>query len=128
VADSGVVQVVGVKELRATMKKAGEDLADLKAIHQAAGNIVVAVAQQLAPKRSGALAGTIRATRQAAGVAVKAGSASVPYAGPIHWGWRARNITGNPFLTDAAAQTEEQWVSLYYAELEKIIERVEGDK
>ena len=123
-----LVEVKGMRELRSTMKKAGEDLADLKTVHQAAGMIVVGRAQSLAPKRSGALAGSIRASRLAAGVAVKVGGAGTPYAGPIHWGWPARNIAANPFLTNAAQQTEEEWTALYYAELEKIVDRVEGDK
>lgn len=123
-----MVEVKGLKTLVRTMRKAGEDLSDLKDVHQMVGNMVVAVAQQLAPKRSGALAGSIRAGRLASGVSVKAGGAQIPYAGPIHWGWPARNIEANPFLTNAAAQTESQWSDLYFSELEKIIERVEGDK
>jgi len=127
VPEGPIVEVKGIRELRKTMKQAGEDLADLKDAHQAAGNIVVALAQSLAPKRSGALAGTIRASRLASGVAVKAGSAGVPYANPIHWGWPARNIAANPFLSNAAQQSEAQWTEFYYQELDKIIERVEGD-
>lgn len=122
------VEVVGAKELRRTMKRAGEDLADLKAVHQAVGNLVVSVAQQLAPKRSGALAGSLRASKLASGVAIKVGSNGIPYANPIHWGWPKRNIKANPFLSDAATQSEEQWVALYEAELEKIISRIEGDE
>jgi hypothetical protein len=126
-ADDSVVQLIGNKELRRTMKKAGEDLSDLKDVHQAVGALVAGVAQGLAPKRSGALAGSIRPTRAAAGVAIKAGGAGIPYANPIHWGWPKRNIAANPFLSDAATQSEAQWVALYETELEKIIERVEGD-
>ena len=105
------VQVVGAKELRKTMKAAGDDLGDLKDVHQAVGQLVVGVAQGLAPKRSGALAGSIRATRQAGGVAIKVGSARIPYANPIHWGWPKRNIEAQPFLSDAATQSEAQWVA-----------------
>jgi HK97 gp10 family phage protein len=122
------VQVLGAKELRKTMKQAGDDLGDLKAVHQAAGNIVVAAAQALAPKRSGALAGSIRAAKLAGGISVKVGGAGIPYANPIHWGWPKRNIEAQPFLSDAATQTEAQWVALYEEELEKIIQRVEGDE
>jgi hypothetical protein len=123
-----VVQVRGAKQLRKTMKKAGDDLGDLKDVHAAVGNMVVQTARGLAPTRSGALAGSIRAARAVGSVTIRAGSGSIPYAGPIHWGWPARNIAANPFLTDAATSTESAWVALYETELNKIIDRIEGDK
>lgn len=122
------VQVQGAKELRKTLKAAGDDLSELKAVNQAVGNMVVGVARGLAPVRSGVLAGSIRATRAAGGVGIKAGGASIPYAGPIHWGWPARSIKANPFISNAALTTEDQWVALYQEEIEKILERVEGDE
>jgi HK97 gp10 family phage protein len=127
VSNQPLVTVVGGKELRKTLKAAGDNLADLKAVHQAAGNVVVARAQAIAPRRSGALAGSIRAAKLASGVAVRAGSARVPYAGPIHWGWPARNIAAQPFLTNAAQQTEPEWTALYEEALDKIIDTVRGD-
>jgi hypothetical protein len=120
------VEVIGARELRKTMKAAGDDLGELKDAHQAVGNMVVGVARGLAPNRSGALAGSIRATRTISGVGIKAGGARIPYAGPIHWGWPKRNIRANTFLSDAAMTTESEWVALYEAELDKILERVEG--
>jgi hypothetical protein len=127
VSSAPIVEVRGVKELRKTMKQAGEDLSDLKDVNQAAGNLVVGIAQGMAPSVSGALAGSIRASRAAGGVSIKAGSARVPYAGPIHWGCPARNIRESLFLTNAASQSEAEWVEMYYQGLEKIIDRVKGD-
>lgn len=126
-SSSPQVQVIGEKELRRTLKKAGEDLGDLKDVHQRVGNFVAEIARGLAPKRSGAMAGTIRAARTASGVTIKAGGARVPYVNPIHWGWPKRNIEAQPFLSDAATSSETQWVAMYEEELDKIIERVEGD-
>jgi hypothetical protein len=122
------VQVRGSKELRKTLKAAGDDLSELKDVHEAVGALVARVAKSLAPVRSGQLAGSVRAARLAGGVSVRAGSARVPYSNPIHWGWPKRNIAANPFISNAALQTEPQWVALYEAELEKIIQKVEGDK
>jgi len=121
-----VFEVKGGRELRKTLRKAGDDLGDLKDVHQAVGNMVAATASGLAPRRSGALAGSIRASRAATSATIRAGGARIPYAGPIHWGWPARNITANPFLSNAATSTEPAWVALYETELEKIIDRVEG--
>lgn len=123
-----IVEVRGSRQLRKTLKAAGDDLSELKTVHEAVGALVVGVAKALAPKRSGALAGSVRTARLASGVLVRAGSARVPYANPIHWGWPKRNIAANPFMSNAALQTEPQWVKLYEDELEKIIRKVEGDK
>ena len=54
------------------------------------------------------------------------GRASVPYAGAIHWGWPARNIRAQPFLTNAAASTEPTWVAQYLADIQKIVDQVRG--
>jgi len=123
-----VIQVRGAKELRKSLKAAGEDLGDLKDVNQAVGNMVASTARGLAPSRSGALAGSIRAARLAGGVTIRAGSGSIPYAGPIHWGWPARNIQAQPFLTDAAQQTEAQWVAAYEDGVNQILDRIEGDR
>lgn len=123
-----VVQVRGARELRRTLKAAGDDLGDLKAVHQAVGNMVVGVARGITPTRTGALAGSIRAQRLATGVGLRAGSGSIPYAGPIHWGWPAHNIAANPFLVNAAQSSESEWVALYESEVERILDRVEGDR
>jgi hypothetical protein len=121
-----VVQVTGAKELRKSLKQAGEDLGDLKALNQAIGNMVVGVARGMAPTRTGALAGSLRAANIVGGVTVRAGSAGVPYAGPIHWGWPAHNIKAQPFVVEAAQTTEAEWVAMYEAEVDRILDKVEG--
>ncbi|GAA0898703.1 hypothetical protein GCM10009551_107070 [Nocardiopsis tropica] len=62
---------------------------------------------------------------QRAGV-VRAGRASVPYAGPIHWGWEARGIRAQPFLSDAARSSEAAWLQVYDAHIDRIIDNIRG--
>lgn len=119
-------EVRGERELRASLKRAGEDLSDLKDVHQAVGNVVIDASSP--PVRTGALAGSLRASRLASGVAVKAGSAGVPYANPIHWGWPKRNIDASLFLTRGAQSSEPEWTALYEEKLNEIIDRIEGDR
>lgn len=121
-----VVQVDGVRELRRTLRQAGDDLADMKAANQAAADIAAAAAKSRAPRRSGALAGDIRASGTKTAGIVRAGRARLPYAGPIHWGWPAHNITANPYLTDAAQATEPVWVPLYMKHIEQQLDKVKG--
>jgi hypothetical protein len=123
---TGVYAVHGAKELRRTMKQAGDDLKDLKDVNRRVGELVASAARTRAPVRSGALAASIRPAAAAAKVTIRAGSKKVPYAGPIHWGWSAHGITANPFLSDAATRTEETWVEYYFEELQAIVNKVEG--
>jgi hypothetical protein len=120
------VRVDGLDRLVSTMRKAGRDLGDLKDANAAAGRIVAANAVGRAPRRSGALAGSIRASRQARRAQVVAGRASVPYAGPIHWGWPARGIGAHPFLSDAAQATEATWVPLFLKDVQAAVDKVKG--
>jgi hypothetical protein len=126
-ASRGVVyEVEGGREFRKTLKKAGDDLSDLKETHRTVAGIVVPVAQRMAPKRSGRLAGSIRPAGTKSAAIVRAGSRAVPYANVIQWGWPARNIVAQPFLTDAAKATEPVWTRVYEAETQRILNKVKG--
>ena len=37
----------------------------------------------------------------------------MPYAGPMHFGWRARAIDPNPFLYDALDERRDEVVAAY---------------
>jgi hypothetical protein len=120
------IRVEGIAELTRTMRKAGKDLSELKDAHTKAAQMVADRAAELAPRRSGALAGTIRPAKQANRARVMAGSAKVKYAAPIHWGWPARNIGSQPFLTDAATETESAWVEQYFRDVQAALDDVKG--
>lgn len=121
-----VVEVEGARELRRTMKAAGADLNDLKDVHQEVANFVASRSRSSAPSVSGRLAGSVRGNRAQASAVVKAGGASVPYAGPIHWGWPARNIAAQPWLATTAADTEPIWYEKYLAAVEVIVGKIKG--
>lgn len=120
------VRVIGGRRLRKTLKAAGVDLRELSAINKKAASVVAGSARGSAPARSGRLASSIRpGATQRAGV-VRAGRASLPYAGVIHWGWPQRNIAAQPFLSEAAQSTESTWSELYWDELQRLIDSIEG--
>jgi hypothetical protein len=120
---TGGFDVRGADELRRTLARAGDELGDLSAVNRRVGDLVAGQARALAPHRSGQLAGTVRATAAAAVVNL---TATAPYAGPIHWGWPARGIPAQPFLSDAATRTEPTWVGFYFDELVDVLAKVEG--
>lgn len=120
------IEVFGDRRFVATMRAAGVDVKQLKDAHRAAASIAAGAAATAAPKRTGRLAGTVRVgATQRAGI-VRAGRKSVPYANPIHWGWPARGIKANPWMSRAAQASEPAWLRVYMDHVEDIIDRVEG--
>lgn len=121
-----LVEVEGAAQLRRTLRRAGHDLTDLKASHAKAGQIAAAGGQARAPRITGRLASTVRASGTNTGAIIRAGFAGVPYAGPIHWGWPGHNISPNPFLTEGAQATEPEWVAVYQAAVDAALNQVKG--
>lgn len=119
-----VVEIDGLRELRKQLRKAGDDMAELKAANAEAAATVQGAAR--APQRTGRLAGSVRSTGTKTAGIVRAGRKAIPYAGPIHYGWPARNIAPQPFLTTAAKQTEPTWVPIYEAHIDRILSQVKG--
>lgn len=120
------MEVVGARQLRATMRRAELDMADMKATHAKVAGIVATRATQLAPKRTGRLAATIRPAGTQTQAIIRAGYARVPYAQPIHWGWPRRNIRGNPWMSTAATTTELAWFAAYSADIDRILDQIRG--
>lgn len=121
-----MVEVVGARRLRSTLRKAGKDLTVMKEANAAAAGIVLDDARRRAPVRTGALKSTLRSTGTTTSGIVRAGYKRLPYAGPIHWGWPARNIKPNPFVADAAAATQTRWVAAYEDGIQKALDQIRG--
>lgn len=125
------LRLEGAPRFKRTLKQAGQELDDMKTAHKSAAGIVASRASSWAPSVTGRLAGSVRASGTKTAAIVRAGNnrkskAGVPYANPIHWGWRARNIRPNPFLSYSAQSTEPTWLPLFMKELNQAISKVEG--
>jgi hypothetical protein len=59
--------------------------------------------------------------------AVTAGSRSVPYAGPIHFGWPRHNIKPQPFLYDAADRRINDVVNVYEKRVDALVTRLDRE-
>ena len=118
------VRVEGLSELVRALRAAENSLDDLKTANQTASRIVLDAARVAAPRRTGRLAASGRVNRAAKKANVMFGNARVPYAQPIHWGWAARDIEAQPFVTTAAERTRPAWVAAYEHELQQIISAI----
>lgn len=101
----------------------------LKAANNEAANIVAQAAKQNAvfKNSTGRLVRSIRPMSTITTAIVRAGSASVPYAGPIHWGWYYdkhyfiyKNIAPNPFLAKALGYNREKILATYKEQVDKL--------
>jgi hypothetical protein len=126
VSRAPLLRVEGARQLRASLRSAGLSLDDLRKAHLAVAQLVDRAAKPNAPVDKGRLAASERPAGTQSAAIVRAGSARVPYAGPIHWGWPNRHIVANPWLYDAAANTETAWLALYLRAIEAVLHTIEG--
>jgi hypothetical protein len=119
-------KVEGARELESSARAAAADLEDMSRANAQAGDYLAGRARGMAPAVSGRLAGSVRAVVSATQVSVTAGGPGVPYAGPIHWGWPARNISAQPFLLDAMEQSETSVVRMYEADVNRTVNTIHG--
>lgn len=93
------LRIEGLNRVIRQLSKAGADAQSMRDLMHDIGMLVVNDAHP--PVRSGTLAGTMRAGKGKTKAVARAGGARIPYAGVIHYGWPARNIRPQPFLTEA---------------------------
>lgn len=118
------IRVEGLRELRAALRKAERDAGDLKAAGLEAARPVEETAKQKARRKTGRMAGTIRAAGQASGAVVRAGYASDPYVPVQHFGWPGHRIEPNPFLYDALDERRDEVFKIYQKRVDKIADSV----
>ena len=117
------IEVEGAKQLARAFRQVEGGLADLKAVHKDAAEIVATQARFEVPVRSGLLKSTIRSAGQARAGVVRAGFARVPYAGVIHFGWPRRNISPQPFLYDALDERTGEVLGKYKDNVDRLIRK-----
>lgn len=91
-------EVTGLNELVRDLQAIGLTVEDLKDAFAKIAAEGAALASRAAPKVTGRLAASIRGNRAKSKAVVTVGRAAVPYAGPINYGWPARNIDAALFL------------------------------
>jgi hypothetical protein len=120
------VEVDGLGRLRRELRKLPEQTSDLKDANARVSQLVAAEAAGRAPQRTGRLAGSVRGNRAVGRATVSAGGAALPYGGPVHYGWPAHGIEPQPFISEAAEDTEPVWLPIYESDVERIVDAFGG--
>lgn len=133
--DAVRIEVTGAAELRKALRRMGADVKDMTKIHREMADKVAGEARGRAPRATGNLARSVKASATQKVARVQAGnnrkkvkgrrdSNSVPYAGPIHFGWFRRNIDPQPFIYDALDRRRDEVVRRYERHVGELVERV----
>lgn len=86
------LEIEGLKEMQAAMRKAGAQADDLTKANSAVVDVLAQGAKREVPVKSGRLKTSIHGQATSSVGTLIAGSGTVPYAGPIHFGWATRGI------------------------------------
>lgn len=120
-ADVGIT-VTGLDELRRGLRRVNTELPkELTRIHRGIAQPVAERARGRAPRKSGRLAGSVKAQAGQKYARVAAGRKLIPYAGVIHFGWPRRNIRPQPFLTDSINELAPRLLDDYLAQLTNLV-------
>lgn len=122
-APTALIRVDGLRELRRRLRRIEGGLQDLKRINGETAAYIATAARPATPHRTGRLAATLRSSGTNRAGVIRAGTARVPYAAVIHYGWPRRHIEPQPWLIDAAQRTEPAWTARYQAEITDLVER-----
>lgn len=117
----GGVRVVGLTKAVRGLQEMGLEVDDLKDAFGALATEAAEVVAEETPKRSGRLASSARGNRAKSKAVVRIGTAAVPYAGVINYGWPKRNIAANDYvgradarITPVAARRLEEEIEIQY--------------
>lgn len=134
---SGAVQIEGLGLLQKQLKALEADKADLLEANLHAAETLIKSARNMVPVKTGALIQTLRPSKTQRYAQASAGSARVPYANPIHWGWSVvgsshkgkltqgspRNIKPQPFFAKALGYTYQEIINNYQRDLQNLINK-----
>lgn len=128
--EPGAVEILGLDELRYSLRKIGDDLEDFKALNSEIAQKVASRARSKAPHKDDHLRPTIRGGGAKRKATVRAGTARVKYAWVIHWGrkmWPSKTaepptsgrkpfaapVEKRPFIMEAAREMDPEIQAMY---------------
>lgn len=100
------VRIDGLNAVVRDLLAMGLEVEDMKGAFSEIARLGARVAARHAPRRTGRLAGDVRGNRARNKAVIAAGRSSLPYAGPINYGWAKRNIEPSGFMQKAEKELQ----------------------
>jgi hypothetical protein len=117
------ITVEGIKEVTDSLKKLNKDLESNIELNKELSTTLSQKASAMAPVLTGALASSVKGNPSAEKAQILAGSAAVPYAGVIEYGWPLRNIEAQPYLNPAVNDNMGYIIEKYNDSIQKAIKQ-----
>lgn len=141
--DPGAVQILGLDELRYSLRKIGDDLEDFKALNSEIAQKVASRARSKAPHKDDNLRPTIRGGGAKRKATVRAGNARVKYPWVIHWGrkiWPSKTaepptsgrkpfsapVEARPFIMETARAMDSEIQAMYAKVIDQKTKQLKG--
>jgi HK97 gp10 family phage protein len=118
---ASTVEVHGLNKLTRALKKAGVEIKDLKEANARVGAVVVNASGPLTPRRTDALAGSLRVAQRQSGVVVRAGGGRVKYAKFVEYG--TKWMYPQSYLVKGMNDSQPRWMTEYENELQKVMDQ-----
>jgi HK97 gp10 family phage protein len=118
---ASTVEVHGLNKLTRALKKAGVEIKDLKEANARVGAVVVNASGPLTPRRTDALAGSLRVAQRQSGVVVRAGGGRVKYAKFVEYG--TKWMYPRSYLVKGMNDSQPRWLTEYENELQKVMDQ-----
>ena len=117
------ITVEGIKQVTDSLKKLNKDLESNIELNKELSTTLSQKASAMAPVLTGALASSVKGNPSAEKAQILAGSAAVPYAGVIEYGWPLRNIEAQPYLNPAVNDNMGYIIEKYNDSIQKAIKQ-----
>ena len=121
------ISITGVKEVTDSLDKLSRDLKSNIELNKELSTTLSQKASALAPRLTGALASSVQGNPSAEKAQILAGSAAVPYAGVIEYGWPAKNKEARPYLNPAVQNNMGYIIEKYNDSIKKAIKQYDLD-
>lgn len=121
-AETGI-HVEGLREKVRALEKAGADVDELKDVMGGIAQEAASTFAPFVPVDTGKLRGSVRPNRAKGSAVVTVGRASVPYAGPIIYGWPKRHIAASQAIEQTDRVMETKAVEMLEDGFQTICER-----
>jgi hypothetical protein len=116
-------RVEGLSQVVRDLQAVGAEVEDLKGAFGEIADTGAQIAKRYTPSRSGKLRGATRGNRAKNKAVITQGRATVPYAGPINYGWPRRNIEPALQLQRTDRDMEPRALQLLEDQINEAIER-----